>query len=47
MDCEISIPSKNWHVSKIAVFISKLKQRAYNLRSDLVFSLVNFSSKAL
>ena len=46
-DCKISLPFKNWCVSKIVVFIGKLKQRIYNLRRDLVFSIINFSCKGL
>ena len=30
MDCEISIPFKNWRISKIVVFTGKFKKRIYN-----------------
>ena len=47
MDCEISLLFRNWLTSKILVLIGKLKQRIYNLRRDLVFSLINFNCKGL
>ena len=47
MDCEISLPFKNCHISNIVVFIGKLKQQIYNLKIDLVFSLINFIYKGL